>query len=174
MTVDGYFLFPNILIRGSAGNWIRTPIPMAGDGWTHIYQSKEGKRFLITMDNVQESAGWETRVVLSEDSGQTWRYGNSIRKYVYFDIIRYFRMSESGHGTAVEHYTGGVGGYDNIGFYVFETHDWGYTWSGPQYAVTHDTAAYVDVLELKMAKKRNRHQLSDLDLLNSNDCPVIE
>ena len=124
-----YELFPNVLHLDANGTWRRTPIPVTWDGWTHVHRSKDGLHLLLAMDNVPESRGWDTKFVLSDDGGHTWSYGASIRKYIYFDVIRYFKMNESGAGTAIEHYTGGVDGYEQIGYYVYRTHDWGYTWS---------------------------------------------
>ncbi len=170
----GYFLYPNILRLDSAGNWIRTPIPTTGDGWTHIHQSKDGARILIAMDNVPESAGWETRFVLSEDGGDSWRYVSKIKKYIYFDVIWYFSMSESGEGTAVEYYDGDVGGYDDAGFYIFRTEDWGQNWSEREHATAYDTSGLVDVVDGGQKRRANRRSLEELKIPDFEDCPTFE
>lgn len=170
----GYFLYPNILSLDSVGNWIRTPIPTSGDGWTHIHRSNDGAKVLIAMDNVPESSGWETRFVLSEDSGNSWRYVSKIKKYVYFDVIRYFTLSESGEGTAVEYYDGDVGGYDDAGYYIFRTKDWGRNWSDREYRTEYDPSGLVDVVDGLKKRRANRRSLGELFLPNFGDCLTSE
>ena len=165
-----YKLFPNIVHMASAGHWVRTPIPITGDGWTHVHVSEDGRNFLLLMDNVQESAGWETRFVISNDGGETWRYGDSVRKYVYFDVIRYLKMSETGIGTAIEHYEGDIGGYDDIGYYIFETTDWGMTWSDRRFSEEFDTSDYVDVIAGYRQRRLSEQPLSQLSLPGFRSC----
>lgn len=169
-TLAGYYLYPNILHVDASGRWMRTPVPYAADGWTHIHRSRDGVHILVAMDNRPESAGWETRFVVSDDGGRTWSYGESIRKYVYFDVIRYFKMDESGTGAAVEHYDGSVGGYEQAGYYVFNTYDWGATWSDARYERTFDATGYVDVLESVVTRRANRRPLADIKLPNFDSC----
>jgi hypothetical protein len=140
----GYKLFPNIVHRAPGGAWVRTVIPQKQDGFRHVAGSGDGRFRLVLMDNIPESAGWETRTVLSNDGGRSWHYGESLRKYVYFDTIRYLKMSGGGKVTAIEHYQGDVGGYDQVGYYVFESTDWGETWSERRYEPVLDTAELVD------------------------------
>ena len=70
-------------------------------------------------------------------------------------------MNESGVGTAIEHYEGDVGGYEQAGYYIYKTHDWGHTWSDPKYATSHDTAAYVEVYELIRSRRSARRPLNE-------------
>jgi hypothetical protein len=162
--------FPNIVHMADGGYWVRTPIPRTGDGWTHVHVSPDLQHVLLLMDHTQESAGWETSVVVSADRGRTWRYGDRFRKYVYFDVISYFSMSDSGFGTAVEHYVGGVGGYEDIGYYIFDTSDWGLTWSDRAYEKAFDTSGHVDVLPGRLQRISAETPLSQVSLLGFNEC----
>lgn len=164
-----YHLFPNIVYVAEDG-WMRTPVPYGGDGWTHVHVSEDGHNIVILMDNVPESPGWETRVVVSNDGGNTWSYGNSIRKYVYFDYFRYFAMDDSGVGTAVEHYDGDVGGYDRIGYYVYRTGDWGRTWSEREYHASFDTTDFADAIDSILASRADRKPLNEFTLPGFDAC----
>lgn len=168
-----YKSFPNIVHMADAGYWVRTPIPRTGDGWTHVHVSRDLQHVLLLMDHTQESAGWETSVVVSTDRGRSWRYGESFRKYVYFDVISHFRMSETGSGTAIEHYAGDVGGYEDIGYYIFETNDWGLTWSDRAYEKEFDTSGYVDVTRAWLQRRTAEVPLRQVSLLGFGRCPEI-
>jgi hypothetical protein len=165
--------FPNIVHMADAGYWVRTPIPRTGHGWTHVHVSHDLQHMLLLMDNTQESAGWETSVVVSTDRGRSWRYGERFRKYVYFDVINYFSMSETGSGTAVEHYVGDVGGYEDIGYYIFETNDWGLTWSDRVYEKEFDASGYVDVRPGRLQRRSSEMPLSEVSLLGFSRCPTL-
>lgn len=168
----GYFLYPNILSRDADGNWRRTSVPVVGDGWTHIHQSANGTHLLVAMDNIPESAGWETRFVLSEDAGRTWRYVSEFRKYVYFDRISYFRMSDAGEGVAVEYYGGDIGGFDDTGYYIFRTSDWGRNWSAREYLTEFDAAGFDDVIGGFWRRRDNRKPLREVIGPDLVGCPV--
>ena len=168
-----YKRFPNIVHMADAGYWVRTPIPRTADGWTHVHLSRDLQHIVLAMDNIPESPGWETRFVVSTDRGRSWRYGQSIRKYVYFDIIDYFSMSEAGSGTAVEHYAGDVGGYEERGYYIFETNDWGLTWSDRAYEKEFDTSGYVDVSLGRQQRASAEMPLSRISLLGFDQCQAL-
>ncbi len=172
-TLAGYHLYPTILHVDASGTWLRTPVPRTADGWTHIHRSTDGMHIVLAMDNVPESPDWETRFVLSSNGGRSWSYGESIRKYVYFDVIRYFRMDDSGNGTVVEEYPGDVGGYEQAGYYVFETVDWGATWSDARYQDSFDASGFVDTHGLIRSRNDGRRPLSDIRLPGF-DCPGLE
>ena len=165
-----YSLFPNIVHRADGGDWVRTPNPATSDGWTYVYASADGRNLLITMDNIPESPGWETRVVRSEDGGNTWHYGERLRKYVYFDAIQYLHFDDTGEGIAAEFYDGDVGGYDDVGYYIFETTDWGRTWSDRRYAASLDTSGFIDVFDDYEALRKAQIPLSEFDLAGFEDC----
>jgi hypothetical protein len=166
---SSYDLFPNIVHRNNAGEWIRTAIPAIADGWSYVHRYDKGKRFLILMDNIPESPGGETRVVLSEDGGQSWRDGESLRKYVYFDGIQFLPMSSSGSGIAVEYYDGD-GGDEDIGYCVFKTTDWGSTWSERAYETNFDTSRFVDTFDGIHTLRNGMTALSDFDLPGFESC----
>lgn len=165
-----YKLYPNIVHLADAGYWVRTPILGVGSGWTHVHVSQDVQHVILLMDGTQESAGWDTSVVVSNDRGRSWRLGESIRKYVYFDVIRYFSMSEAGSGAAVEHYTGDVGGYEDIGYYIFRTNDWGLTWSDRLYEKEFDTSGYVDVSPGRLQRRSAETPLSQVSLRGFEEC----
>jgi len=166
-------LFPNIVHRTDAGNWVRTPVPRTGDGWTHMHVSRDLQHVLLLMDHLIQSADWETRIVVSNDGGNSWRYGESFRKYVYSHTIRYFSMSETGAGTAIEYNDGDVGGYDVLGYYIFETNDWGMTWSDRMFEEEFDTTSYVDVTAKRLERQSNERPLSDVSLSGFDQCPSL-
>jgi hypothetical protein len=85
-------------------------------------------------------------------------------------MIRYFKMDDSGAGTAVEHYAGDVGGYEQAGYYIFDTHDWGFSWSDARYEKTFDATGYEDVYELFQSRRANRRPLVDIKLPNFDGC----
>lgn len=126
---------------------------------------------LIMMEHGIESADWETRIVVSDDGGRSWRYGQSLKKYVYFDATRYLTMEESGEGIAVEYYDGDVGGYEQAGYYLFRTADWGASWSRREYRESFDVTGYVDALEGRPAADAELPLLADAGLPGFGNCP---
>jgi hypothetical protein len=97
--------FPNIVRMAGRGYWVRTPVPITWDGWTHVHVSRDLQQVFLLMGSGRP----EERSVVSNDGGNSWRYGESIRKYVYSHLIHYFSMSETGSGTAIEHNDGDRG-----------------------------------------------------------------
>lgn len=166
-----YKLFPNIVHAPNNGHWVRTPIPSMGDGWNHVHVSQDGEHWLAIMDNVPESPGSEAQIVVSNDGGNTWSYGESLRKYVYFDGFRYLKLDEKGSGAAIEHYVGDVDGYDQIGYYIYETHDWGVTWSQRSYREAYDTSGYTDTFPGAARMRASRTPLSEISLPGFEGCP---
>ena len=166
-------LFPNMVHRTDSGNWVRTPVPRTADGWTHVHVSRDLQHVVLFMDHQIQSADWETRVVVSGDGGNSWRYGESLRKYVYSHSIRYFRMSETGSGTAIEYNDGDVGGYDVLGYYIFETSDWGMTWSERRFEEEFDISSYVDVLAERLQRHSTKKPLREASLPGFDQCPKL-
>jgi len=166
-----YRLLPNIVHRTEDGTWVRTPIPAKSDGWTLTYAAEDGLHYLFMMEHIPESAAWETRVVISDDGGKRWRYGESLRKYLYMDAVRYLSMDESGVGTAVEYYDGNVGGYDQAGYYLFRTDDWGATWSEREYRKSFDVTGFVDLLDEWRPIQVALPGLAEADLEGFGPCP---
>ena len=165
-----YKLFPNIVHRLSDGTWVRTPVPHTRDGYSHVAFSQDRNNWLVAMENVPQAPGWDTRVVISEDGGSTWRYGESLTKYVYMDGIRYLEIDETGTGTAIEHYEGNVEGYEQIGYYVFETDDWGNTWTEWQYESEFDTSGLVDGYPAARRMRLSIERLSEVSLPGFDEC----
>ena len=125
------------------------------------------------MDHTIQSGDWQARVVLSSDGGRSWRYGESIRKYVYSHRISYFGMNETGSGTAVEYNDGDAGGYDELGYFIFETNDWGITWSERRFQEEFDTSGYVDVTAEFLQRRANKTPLIAVSLPGFEQCPIL-
>jgi len=166
-----YELYPNLVSLGEDGKWYRTAIPVTGDGWSFAHSSADGRNVVLLMDNVPESPGHETRVVISNDGGTTWSYGQSLRKYLYFDHYQYFAMDESGTGTAIEYNGGEVGGYEKVGYFVYHTGDWGRNWFEREYHVSYDTNGFADTVKWLLASKAGRRALADIELPGFDGCP---
>ncbi len=167
-----YNLFPNILHVGPNGTWVRTAIPATADGWRFINLSADRKHLFALMENVPESAGWETRVVRSDDYGRTWHYGSDIRKCLYWKSIDYVRIGDGGAVTAVEHFDENYGECDKPGYYVHESADRGSTWSERRYAPELDSSSFFDVTESFLAMKSSPQPLNEFELAGFEACPT--
>ncbi|MEO0975230.1 MAG: hypothetical protein AAFX85_19240, partial [Pseudomonadota bacterium] len=153
-----YFLFPNTLSLQADGTWTRTQVPRTFDGWSHVHQSSDGTRMLLAMTNVPAGSGGVTRFVASPDGGDTWQYVSQIEHYSYWGEVTHFALEDSGKGLAVEAHPEGMDGYEQAGFYLYRTEDWGHSWAPPEYRESFDTSALTGVYAAWQARRDNRQR----------------
>jgi hypothetical protein len=97
-------------------------------GWVYVAADNDRRRFWGVLDSQVEGPAWSLRVVVSEDGGQTWKVGESLRKPYYLSSFHSFEFSPDGTARLEVAHDEDAGYGAPLGLYVYRSKDGGLTW----------------------------------------------
>ncbi len=131
-----YWVDPSILVNTSFG-WIRFAVPSEFKmySWRYAGSNTRAPYVWAVLDNEPEAPSWNIEILRGSMSGTIWHHVATLKKYSYMDHFHEFRMDANGVGSVTIYHpaaeftvTGPMTGY-----YVYQTSDWGETWSESDY-----------------------------------------
>ena len=108
--------------------------PILHDFWVYAAQTHDNRYLWGITEHGWGDIGTEIRLFMSMDRGATWQHIATVPKPYYMTYFDSFHMDSNGHGEiAILYSEPAINPTLGAGYYIYETNDWGYTWSRPRY-----------------------------------------
>lgn len=127
---DTFYTFRPAIVRKASRSMPTNFIALdafARYGWVGAAALPSKGYYWGILDYQVEGTAHSLPILRSNDGGKKWTFLALVEKRHFADTFKSFGMDEKGNGQIA------VDNNDDLGFYVFDTKDFGRTWSAPRF-----------------------------------------
>jgi hypothetical protein len=131
-TEQGFVPSEAVILIGTLEGWEVKRLGLEHDGWVYAATTADRQRAWAIADTVDESAGPELEIFMSDDGGRRWRHRSTVTKPHYTSVFEALRLGPGGVGVLALRLWHPV---DNLvaGRYLYRTADGSLSWGAPQF-----------------------------------------